>query len=461
MPSVSRARPFASLVLSTLLLAFGCAGERSSPARTVGCQGCTILRGGQVFDGTRAGRGVVVLRGDRVEEVAFGDVEIGEGDVVDVTGKTVLPGLIDLHVHSESGAGPYGSESEWGRTDDAFRALLRSGVTTALDLGSSSHVIFPARRALGEGTITGPRLLAAGPLFTPTGGHPCYDAPPGDFCVFIDSPADVASAFPSLVRERPDLVKIVFEPGAVRPIPRMKESVAVALERAAEAADLRVIAHVATARDVEDALDAGIRLFAHLPIEDRVSPGLARRMAEAEVTVVPTLGVLDSFYRIAHGTFDEVRDPGLADDVPAEVIAALRDPDQLSSMTSPHYQALTERWRDDVMASFKACREAGVAMVAGTDAGNPGVFHGLGLAKEIALFIRGGMTPTEALIAGTGGAADMLRRPDLGRLQRGAAADLLVVDGDPLADPAALGRVSRVYQRGALVDRAALSLRGR
>ncbi|AUX45820.1 amidohydrolase [Sorangium cellulosum] len=442
----------------------GCGVEEgSSPVDLpkVGCAGCTVLKGGTVFDGTRAGRGAVVIEGDRVRQVVFDEreIEAAGGEVVDVTGKTVLPGLIDLHVHSLSVAGPYSYFDVDLHLEDHTKAMLRAGVTSYLDLGSSQHIIFEQRARIDAGEILAPELFAAGPLLTPTGGHPCYHgSPPGDFCIFIDSPDDVGDAFEELLPRAPDFIKIVLESGRSRSLPHLTSASMAAIEDAAEAASVRVIAHAAESADIEAALGAGVTRFAHIPDQDRISPELARRMAAEGVAVVPTLAVTDGLYRTASGTLSELDDPHIGDDVPAGVIAALRDPALLGDIATEPFRERIRRSRENALANVLTCYQAGVTIAAGSDAGNPGVFHGLALHREIALLVEAGMPPLDALVAGTRAAADVLGRPDLGRLEEGARSDVLVVDGDPLADIHALARVSRVYRAGVLLDRDALAL---
>ncbi|WP_438004472.1 amidohydrolase family protein [Sorangium sp. So ce321] len=450
------------LVASTWLAGCG-AAERSLSLESieVGCAGCTVLTGGTVFDGSRAGRATVVIDGDKVRQVVFNEheVEVTGGEVVDVSGKTVLPGLIDLHVHSLSVAGPYDYYDGELHLEDHTKAMLRAGVTSYLDLGSSQRVIFEQRARARAGEILAPQLFAAGPLLTPTGGHPCTQgAPPGDFCVFIDSPADVGDAFAALLPREPDVIKIVIDSDGARPRPQISDASIAAIEEAASAAGFRVIAHVAEAADIEAALDAGVTLFAHIPDQDLISPELARRMAAAGAVVVPTLSVMDGLYRIAHGELDELDDPALRDDVPADVIAALRDPSLLAETTTARYRELVKGWRDHAVANVHTVVQAGVTVAAGTDAGNPGVFHGIAMRREVALLVEAGMPPIDALAAATRTAADVLGRPDLGRIEEGALADVLVVDGDALTDVRALERVSRIYKSGVLLERDALAL---
>lgn len=433
--------------------------EARGELREVGCERCLSLRGGMVFDGRRSGPGTVVIEGERVREVVFGEAQATSGEVLDVRGKTVLPGLVDLHVHLYAEAGPLGDMTLPPHPEEHHKAMLRAGVTSYLDLGSPARLIFEHRRRQVANALLSPRVFAAGPLFTATSGHPCYaGTPPGDFCVFVDSPEAAAPALEGLLPGRPDMVKIVLEGGAVNPIPRLTMESAAALVSAGGAAGVPIIAHVASRADVEDALDAGVRFFAHIPSEDRLTPEVASRMASLGAVVVPTMVVMDSYHRVSHRTLHEIDDPALADDVPADVIASLRDPERLAYMTRPSYQATTAEWRDNTVANLAILRRAGVTVATGTDAGNPGTFHGLAMARELELFVASGYTPEEALAAGTRVAAEVLGRSDLGRLEAGSAADVLIVDGDALSDIRAVRRVHRVYRAGAPVDRDALRL---
>lgn len=453
-----------AVVLASSTWLAGCSVvERSSPLEDtkVDCAGCTVLTGGMVFDGSRAARATVVLAGGKVEQIVFDerDVEIAGGEIVDVAGKTVLPGLIDLHVHSLSAAGPYAYYDSDLHLEDHTKAMLRAGVTSYLDLGSSQRVIFEQRARARAGELLAPQLFAAGPLLTATGGHPCLQgSPPGDFCVFIDSPADVGDAFAALLPREPDVIKVVIDSEGARSRPQISDASVAAIEEAASAAGVRVIAHVEEAADVEIALDAGVTVFAHIPDQDLISRELARRMAAAGAVVVPALSVMDGLYRVAHGALDELDDPALRDDVPADVIAALRDPSLLAETTTARYRELVKGWRGRAMANVRTLVQAGVTIAAGTDAGNPGVFHGRAMHREVALLVEAGMPPLAALAAATRAAADVLGRSDLGRIEEGAIADLLVVDGDALADVRALERVSRVYKSGVPLDRDALAL---
>jgi imidazolonepropionase-like amidohydrolase len=438
-------------MVRTFVLFLTVAGCAQAPDDS--CEECTALTGGQIFDGTRGGMGTVIVEGRQIVKIVWGEAHVRTGRVLDVRGQTVLPGLADLHVHLPAAPGPYGFYPDSNLVLDHLQPMARSGVTSFLDLGSSQSLIFTVRDQLAKEAIPqAPHMLAAGPLLTPTGGHPCYAGePPGDACLFVDEPAQVAAAMTQLLAGKPDVVKVVLEAGTPsRPLPRLRNDVLAEVVK--QAAGLPVFAHVARRQDVLDGLDAGVRVFAHVPMDDLFTDEDCRRLKDAGATLIPTLAVADALDRVSSGHFDELGDPTLADDVDPQILRALGDPKALGRMTTPEYQAFAHSLFENGMANLTMCARAGVTVAAGTDAGNPGTFHGRSLARELALYVEAGLTPTAALVAATSAAGKLLHQP-IGVLAVGAPSDLLVVDGDPLSDISAVGRVSRVLIRGIELDR--------
>jgi imidazolonepropionase-like amidohydrolase len=459
------------LVLHACLwLAVGCGDQKASSAPDsgapapdgaagpVGCTGCTVLTGAGLFDGTSTRTGALVLKGGRIEQVLFGTVTVTAGTEVDLSGKTVLPGLLDLHVHSAGSAGPSGYSPSELLHEPHLRAMLRAGVTGYLDLGSSARRIFAYRARIKDGVMRGPALLAAGPLVTTPGGHPCYTGSPvGDSCLLVDKPADVSRLEP-LFAEKPDVLKLVIEGGTkTTPLPRMDTATIAAVVAAARKHGVKVVAHVSAAQDVEDGLDAGVRIFAHLPAYDLMSDALLARLVKERALIIPTVVVYENLYLVAHGKLP-LDQSALAADVPAGVLSAL---------TAPTYQGYSASYRtwtaeiwDNAQKNLRACVKSGVALAAGTDAGNPATFHGLALQRELELYVEAGMSPARAIAAATSDAAAALGLSDRGALEVGQRADLLVVQGDPLTDIANTRKVAAVYLLGEPVDRDGLRLGG-
>ncbi len=428
----------------------------------VGCEQCTVLAGARVFDGSRTVPATVVLRGTHIEAVHEGAVDIVAGEVVSLPGRTIVPGLIDAHVHIRPSASPPAMADAQRDADAHFKAFLRAGVTTVLDLGTERHVVFAYRQRIRDRALLAPSLLAAGSGLTPTGGHPCYEGTPAfDLCAFVDDPADAARAVEDLAPDEPDVIKVLVESGSDdRPLPEIDSDTLRAITDAAEARDTAVFAHVSETSDVRKALDAGVRHLAHLPVRDRIDAGLAAEMASLGVVVVPTLAVIDARHRAAEGLLEEVERPGAADDIPEAVVEAWQDAALTSSVTEPESRAEAARRWDNIAENFRMCLSAGVTLMAGTDAGNPATFHGLSLPRELALYVQAGMSQSEALRAATMQAASVLGLADRGRIEAGMRADLLVVRGDPTEDIDALTHVDRVYVLGESVPREELVVSG-
>ncbi|MCC7534648.1 MAG: amidohydrolase family protein [Deltaproteobacteria bacterium] len=433
----------------------GAVPDGSSGPTTVGCDDCTTFVGGRVFDGTETRDLTVVVEGSTIRDVVEGEVRVEAGDTVDLAGKTLLPGLHDLHVHLFADATPYAYQAREDHLHDHLRAFLRAGVTTVLDVGSPQDAVFELRARLRAGQLLGPSVLAAGPLVTATGGHPCRDgAPPGQFCILVDEASDVDALMERLLPDDPDVVKVVLEAGfTASPLPRLRFDLLEDLRTAADSASVPTVAHVSRTEDVTAALDAGIRFFVHVPFEDPLTPEICARAAREGAVFVPTLVVIDNLVRLSEGRLTELDDPSILDDVPQEVVDSLAN------------RAFRPTLDPDFVAGFEVaeeglriCMEAGVDIAAGTDCGNPGTFHGYGLRAELAHYVSAGMTPDAALATATRVAADALGLSDRGRIAPGARADLVVVEGDASEDITRLERVSAVWLAGEALDVESLAL---
>jgi imidazolonepropionase-like amidohydrolase len=277
-------------------------------------------------------------------------------------------------------------------------------------------------------------------------------------CSFVDDPSGVDAALGDVLAFEPDFIKIILEPGWATAIPVLSIETVSAIVSASEAAGVRPITHVTTTVDMSDALDVGSRIFAHIPFQEDMDPNLASRLATEGATVLTTLSFMDSLYRLAHRSLDELEDPALLDDVHSSIVEALQDSEFVNFITAPDRVTRIDEGMAHLMANVPILVNAGVTLVAGTDAGNPGDFHGLAMHRELELLVEAGMTPAQAIQAGTRNGADLLGRADLGRIEVGAVADLLIVDGDPTADISAVRNVASVWHNGTLVDRERLKI---
>lgn len=457
----SRSQLLAALMLAMSVSA-GCGSSATQSPTRVGCADCLVLTGANVFDGMRGGPGTVVLRGNRIESIHRDTVDVVSGKIVDLTGRTILPGLIDLHVHVRAAAGPPAMAGAQDATRDHFKAFLRSGVTTVLDLGTEQHVVFEFRRRVRSGELLAPSLLAAGPGLTPTGGHPCYAGRPAfDLCAFVDDATDARAVMDALLPHVPDAVKVVIESGSASfPLPELGADALRAIRESADVSGVPVFAHVSEAADVTKALDAGVRFFAHLPVRDRVDAALAARLVASDAVVIPTAAVVDARHRASLGALEEVLGDEAEGDISRDVLEAWRNPSMYESLAEPEVREEAQRRRENVLENIRTCLQAGVTLVAGTDAGNPATFHGLSLRRELALYVEAGLSPLEALRTATGESATAMGWGDRGRIDAGRRADLVIVRGDPTREISALREIESVYLYGERFDPEGLAVGG-
>lgn len=365
----------------------------------------------------------VLVRDGRVEQVGpAAEVTVPEGArVLDLAGATVLPGLIDSHAHlgAPTGQNAVSGIASWAnhyfRYAAARReAYLQHGVTSVRSMGDDPQWVLELRQRVADGELAGPRVFAAGPVFTTPNGHPVVTLGGSTEDPGIRAPATPAEARAAVrelaTGERPvDLVKVIQERGdparlAMDPIPM---PVLEAIVDEAHAHDLPVVAHWGTQEDLADVLAAGVDGLDHLEprgTADGWDPDLLAQVVSHEVTLAPTFAVMEP----------KMRDTGLA----------------------------TQQER---FAEFLA---AGGRGVAGSDAPLNGLEFGAALIRELELLVEAGATPQQALQAATSAAAEVLRTDEVGVLAQGRPADLLVVDGDPLTDITALREVLLVLRDG-------------
>lgn len=386
----------------------------------------TAIRAARLFDGTSShllADPVVVLDGAVIRSVETGTGPPPGADVVDLGDVTLLPGLIDTHVHLAFDAGPDAVGRLLARTDEealaamaeAGRASLRAGVTTVRDLGDRGYLALRLR-----GRADQPAIVAAGPPITSPRGH----------CHYLGGVAEpteygVRKAVREHVEHGVDVIKIMASGGTLTPgthqhLAQFDAAVLRAAVDEAHRHGLPVTAHAHGTPAIADALAAGVDGMEHVTFWSAggvdVREDLMTAIAEARIVVGATVGMVPV--------------PGVAP--PPEIARRL----------------------PAVLGNLRRLHELGAPFVAGTDAGiAPVKPHGV-LTTAPAMLHDIGLGPAETLRAITSVAAGVCGLGHRkGRVAPGFDADLVAVDGDPLADPSALRRVVAVYARGAEVPR--------
>lgn len=419
--------------LGTTVLLFALAltlSSTSTPAQTT-----TLIRHSRVFDGTRVlGERDVLMRGGRIARVAPSIPAPAGAAVVDGTGKTLLPGFIDAHTHS------YG---------DALEQALAFGVTTSLDMFTEPAEAAARRAEQRAGNVASRAdLFSAGVLVTAPGGHGSeYGIP----IPTISVPESAQAFVDVLVKQGSDWVKIVIDDGSAygpRRIPTLNAATVRALVRAAHARGKLAVAHVGTLADAHVAIDAGVDGLVHLFTDRAPEADFGRYVARHHAFVIPTLTVLSSVVGLPGGAA-LAKDPLIAPYVSAASGATL-----LATFPFKGSRDLSS-----AELAVRQLKAAGVSLLAGTDAPNPGTGHGSSLHQELANLVHAGLTPLEALTAATATPARMFRLADRGRIEAGRRADLVLVDGDPTRDIAATRALVGIWKGGERLDRAAVATR--
>ncbi len=393
----------------------------------------TVLRGGNVFDGTAAdpARADVAIDAGRIVGLGTGL----DGDIeVDVRDRTILPGMFDCHTHV-----CISNVDLWGAVQQPFslqfyeaarnlQATLACGITTIRDAGGADLGI---KQAVADGMIAGPRLQISIIMLSQTGGHgddwypsgadvPLMAPHPGRPAGIVDGPDEVRRKVRELHRAGADVIKVATSGGVLSPRddPRHAHFRPIELEvlvEEATAAGMFVMAHAQGADGIRNAVRAGIRSIDHgIYLDDEAIELMLARGTWFVPTLVAPQGVLDAV------------DAGIA--LPPAVV------DKARMVIEIH------------RAAFRRAVEAGVRIAMGTDSGvTP---HGRNL-RELELMAAGGMTPGAVLEATTRSAAQLMGLDaDLGTIAEGKVADLVVVGGDPFDFGDLRDRVEQVWQAG-------------
>ena len=370
-----------------------------------------IIRSARVIDGT--GRTIeqatVVIRGNRI--VAVGpdrDLSLpGRATKIDGRGLTVLPGLIDCHVHLCLGAEPDVVDAITKETPSltllkssrAAQQTLEAGFTTVRDVGSRDYSIFALQEAIGRGFVPGPRIVAAGLAICMVGGHARFIGQE------VEGVQQVRAVVRAQIAAGASVIKVIASGGVLTPgtspdQAQMTEEELQAAVEEAQRAGRKVAAHAHGSSGMKNAVRAGVHSIEHATLMDEEAAAMMKRQG---VFMVPTLSAL--------ATTAACR-PGCG--VPENAL------DKAKAMTKRH------------AVSFKNALRDGIPIAMGTDAGTPFNFHGEN-AQELERMVSFGMSPMQAILASTSAAARLIGIQDqVGTVEKGKLADLLLFEGNPL-----------------------------
>lgn len=393
-----------------------------------------VFRNARVFDGEKvlpAGTQVLVRDG-KIEAVAK-RVKVQDGtEIIDASGKTLMPGLIDAHAHV------FGN---------ALTDALMFGVTTELDQFTAASAAQSLRAAQKAGNVTTRAdIFSAGTLVTAPKGH---GTEYGMAIPTITSPSEALAFVDARIAEGSDWIKIVYDDGSAygMSMPTLDLATMRAVIAAAHQRGKLAVVHVGEHAAAREAIAAGADGLVHLFVDEAPDPEFGAFVAEHAAFVIPTLSVLQSVTGVSHGK-TLLEDARMQPYVSGEARSTIGGAFPRSAKQPPVTYAGAEE-------SVRMLMKAGVPVLAGTDAPNPGTSHGASMHGELELLVDAGLTPLEALRAATSVPAAAFRIDDRGRIAEGLRADLLLIDGDPTKDITATRAISAIWKGGAAIDRSA------
>lgn len=444
----SRTAGFGALLL-TLAVAGGLVGQEApDPASD---EKLAIV-GGFLIDGNEGPPlrdAVVLIEGDRITEVGtVADTPVPAGfRVVDAEGLTVMPGLHDVHVHLQLlGHGVY---AEWypGRRERmrevmsiAARQLLMAGVTSARDVGANLENSIWLREEIRAGRLPGPRLFVSGPFLQKEA--PAY----GDFYRWeVEGAEDARKKTRELIDAGVDLIKVIQ-------LADLSEAERAAIAEEARRAEKHIAVHAWTLDEHRLAAQMGASTIEHIGAGSKPAfrEESLRLLADEGIWYVPT-NIVMRVYEITQAYPERLDDPRLKEDLPPDlyedVRSSLRHPERLGYFHRAKGRFSEENWAPKTRQLY----EAGVRILVGTDSGTPMNFHYESTWQEMDLLVRYGMPPMKVISAATRHPPALYGLGDeLGTIEPGKLADVILVKGNPLRHMSALRNVAHVIKGGVL-----------
>src|SRR5437016_7453060 len=388
------------------------------------------LVGGTVInpaDGKVLPNATVVIDGDKIERVSIGKQDAATlGKQIDCTGKFILPGYIDTHIHFfQSGdlftrpdgtdlnsVRPYKDEVAWVKShvNDVFDRYLRSGITSVVDVGGPFWNF--TVRHLAMATLKAPRVAVAGPLISSVSRQPLDLGDPP--IVKIDNPDQAREFVRKLAAQNPDLVKIWYIVDKDHPVDAFRPTVRATVEES-HAHKIRVAVHATELETARAAVEEGADILVHSVVDKPVDGAFVKLLKDRHIILCPTLVVFERYGRtFSHqlnltpeeqkwgnpeviASLDVTKIP--QDKLPDRVKAALADPKAALDKINKTYEV--------ALPNLKKLQDAGVTIAAGTDAGNVGTIHGPALFREFQVMKQAGLTPMQILQCATVNAAKL------------------------------------------------------
>jgi imidazolonepropionase-like amidohydrolase/ABC-type multidrug transport system permease subunit len=437
--------------------------------------GSILIQNAKIFvgNGSVIEHGAVLLRDGKIVQL-FGtppsDAKALRAEIVEASGKTLLPGLIDMHVHLGAPGGVYKEPVKYANPKLVKRRLaayLYSGITAVRSTGDWLHTSLQLRDQVNSGRYLGAELFVSGPLFTAAGGHPeelltgfpssLRNQAETEFLRRPKTPEEARAQVDALQRSGVNGIKAVLEAGNAewRLFHRLDTKIYDAVIAEAAKDSLPSATHTGNPRDVEDAIAAGSNTIEHGATDLPLPSVLFGEMKSKEIAYDPTLSIYEGVIAIHNGNLQLLNRSLLQQAGPSDLLEDTRS--ALHKANAPAHGDPWQRVFDNVRNNLRTAYKSGVMLIAGSDAGNTLVIHGPTVQHELELWVAAGIPPAVALQAATYNAAKALRADDrIGLIQPGREASLLLLEGDPLQDISATEHINSVFFKGERIDRPSL-----
>ena len=413
-----------------------------------------VLRGFTLIDGTGrapARNSAMVVDAGRITWIGpASSLKVpGGAEVVDLTGRFVMPGIVDLHGHFGITVGMTQDARQYSRqtVEHDLKTYASYGVTTVLSLGLDGDLIFDLRDQQRASRPTMARVYTAGQGFAYNGGIGGAISFPGVAGAVFNTVSDVEPAVAEQARKHVDVIKF-WTDDSFGKAKRMPYDIAKEIIESAHRHGLRVVAHIFYLEDAKRLSDFGVDGLVHIVRDQPVDQELIRSMKRHGTWLAASTLTREVALSAYATTPDFISDPFFTRGVTADVLSTLRSPEYQKKMASDPNLGKYPQSLAIGMKNLKTLADAGVRYGIGTDTGVPGRFQGYFEHLELEEMVAAGLTPMQVIVAATKSGAEFLKATDLGTLQVGKWADLIVLARNPLDDIKNTRTITDVYIAG-------------